>query len=523
MGIDIHHFTYPGYKADRALLGADQKLFGHHSLAQACEVVDYFGGMGPGTGPRGKDPVLRARIRAFRKDRGWASHYLALNAAFLAHDRQRSIFSPFSGEDVPILGSIPLGPYQVTLLMDRGRLLVFIGIGHMPVGLYQPDENLFVILTKYTLNMRGVLGNVLAHMLSHADLWLAWIRRAQAGPLPRAYVIGDNRPGHFIKQSLAYLDAHEAEILAFSAGGGLLVSVPDWCAMDPFTLIPSLAPLPRLQVPSDRLTETMLLEGYDAHRVYRFTTHRDPAWLRRRFAALETPAARSSAASPDLLSGGGRRFRVMISIDAERQRILNQEEAFRFVLQRLGDVCAAEGRALDIVWDGWTVPDVPSKRDLEVMARIEAMVARITSDLALPPGQRIDIFGRSAQAKVPVVAECDLVFVTQGTGAVIPCWLLKRPTIVYHVASMVHDRSCLDDEAVFSVDQRAVGEPPSDDPLAVQHRRFTLAPWGLEEAMGRALSSSVAITRLAAFQPVAVRPHGLADAGSGAAGPAPAP
>jgi hypothetical protein len=474
-GLDMRHFRYPGHEADPA-------AFGSHPWVMGCEVVDHFGRMGPGEGPHAADRLLRERIRTSYRHATWVAHYKALNAAFLAHEGDRRIPSPLSGGEATILGSVPIGPYQFTLCLDGERLVVAIGIGYMAVGILYPAEALFLVLTPYPLNMRSVLRVFMDHMLQRPQTWLGWIHRAQAGSLRRAYLIGDNRPGHFIRQSLAYLDAQEAEIHAFSAAGGLLLPVPDWCAMDPFTLIPGLAPLERREVPSEALTLTVLQDGHDAHRVYRFDIHRDPSWLRRRFAAL--------APVDDVPALPGRRFRVLISIDAESGRFLNQEEAFRFVLRQLVQACARDGRILDVAWDGWTVPGVPSPRDLEILERIEAVVGRITKGLS-GLGEQLRLFGRSAQEKVPAVAECDLAFVTQGTGAVIPCWLLKRPTVIYHVASMVQDRSCLDDTVAFNVDQRAVIEMPPEEGRPVHQRRFSLAHWGLDEAMRRALGGSL--------------------------------
>jgi hypothetical protein len=179
----------------------------------------------------------------------------------------------------------------------------------------------------------------------------------------------------------------------------------------------------------------------------------------------------------------------MLSIDAERERILNQAEAFAFVLRILSEACRAEGSSLEVVWDGWTVPEEPDERDLMVQARIKAMIGRILDELDIPIARQTQIFDRSALAKIPELEDCDLVLVTQGTGAVIPCWLLRRPTITYHVASMIHDRSCLEDDVAFNVDQRAVLEPAGINGA----RQFELAFWGLEDALRRAVGQRLSI------------------------------
>ena len=476
-GLDMRHFRYSGNDAAPA-------EFGSHALAMGCELVGHFGRHGAGDGPHGTDVALRDRARVSYAHTAWGPRYRALNAAFLAHEPDRSIPSPLSGREARVLGSVPIGPYQFMLCLDDGRLIVSIGIGNMVVGILYPASNLLLVLTAYPLNLRSILRILLDHVTHRPQAWLGWIRRAEAGALRRAYVIGDNRPGHFVRESLAYLDAYEAEIGAFAAKGGLLLPVPQWCFMDPFTLIPSLAPLERREVAAEALTMTVLLDGYDAHRVYRFGIHPDAAWLRRRFAAMPAPVQPlEEAPAPG-------RFRVLISLDAERGRVANQEEAFRFVLRRLGAACAAQGRALEVAWDGWTLSALPSERDQEVLARIETAIAGITAGLDVPLVRQIRIFSRSAQEKVPVVDGCDLAFVTRGSGAVVPCWLLQRPTVVYQVASQSQDISCVDPRMAFSIDQRAVEELPPEPPT--QHR-FALALWGLEEAMQQALGDRLSI------------------------------
>ncbi len=478
LGLDIRHIRLPGREPEPA--------FGSAALTAACEIVDVLGPMGPGEGPHGADAGLHGRIRTHYRHATWLARYRALNAAFLAHEGGRAIHSPLSGGEALILGSLPLAQYQVTPCLDGEKLILLIGIGYMPVGLLYPAENLFLVLTNYRLNMRQVLGLVLADILHRALPWRDWLRRAMTTGLRRAYVIGDNRPSHFIRESLAYLDAEEEALLGFARKGGLLVQVTDWCAMDPYTVLPTLAPLDRLAIRSEALTETLLLAGYDAHRVHRTGIHPNSDWLRRRLA----PRIESAAGA-----GAGRRFRLAISLDAERERVVNAVEIFRFVLRKLGEACAEDGAALEVVWDGWTVSGEASARDREIIGRIKAMIAAITRDLPVTLAVQKRVFGRAALAKLPELASCDLVITTQGTGGVVASWLLRRPTIVYHVARVASNMADLDPSTVISVDQRAVDEVSPDDPRAGGHQRFTLAPWGMEEALCRAVGDRLAIRR----------------------------
>lgn len=469
-GIDIRHFSYPGRLKDVV-------SFGRAALLAKCRLLDTFpiGSADAVKGPQFKG--IRRQAAAVYRPRDWVPRLVAMNEDFLKHRRQRTHYSPLSDEEAEILGSVVIGPRQATFCLDQDRLIVLLEVGREPIGMFYPAENLFLTLSRHPLGPRSSLNEFLQHFLAHPQPFADWVRRARGRGLTRVFVIGDNRPGHFIKQSLAYLDIQEASLIAFAERGGLLAVVPDWCAIDPFAVIPALRKLDRLEIRSSRLTQTFVLGGYDAHRVYRLNTHREGSWLRRRLGVGPARPARDG------------RFKVMLSIDAERERIINQADAFAFVLKTLSDACEADGSSLEVVWDGWTVPEQPNERDLAVQARIEGMIGAILEKLDIRIARQARIFDRSALAKIPELEDCDLVLVTQGTGAVIPCWLLRRPTITYHAAAMINDRSCLEDDVAFNVDQRAVLESPG----ASAGHQFELALWGLEDALRRAVGSRLVI------------------------------
>ena len=477
-GLDARHFTFCGREHDRG--------FGGPALAAACEILDIFGPLGPGKGRLATDRLLHERIRTAYRHKPWMQRYNALNADFLASRRPRHIYAPLSGTEATILGSVTLGRYQLTPCLDGSRLVLLISIGHKPLGLYHPAENLFLVLTNFAVGARGAVRDMLQHFLTRPLLWAEWLRRSVTSGLRRAYVLADNRPSHFVRQSLAYLDSQEEAIVEFARKGGLLVVSPDLCAMDPLALFPALVSLDRLEVAGDRLTETLLEVGLDAHRVYRFNIYHDAAWLRRRLAPTIEAATRERAQE-------GRSFTVMISLDAERERVVNDVEAFRFVLRKLGEACGPAGFALDVIWDGWTVSGNPGERDREVISRIETMIAQITDGLEAPLGRERRIFDRSSLAKVSELVGCDLAITTQGTGAQVVSWLLQRPTIVYHVAEAATNRSYLDEASVVDMDGRAVSELTANAAGATAHQRFSLAFWGLEDALRRAVGHRLAI------------------------------
>jgi hypothetical protein len=468
-GIAPENFSYRGPVRDPARHGIKAML-------ARCRHVQ----LGRRDRPADLPPFTAEDVQAYRSA-AWGEHLRAFHAAYLAGGR-RMLHSPLHHCAVPVLGEFLADTHQIYLALHEGELFFFIFVGRLPQGVYYPARDLFLLLRPNWLDPANAVWRLLRVFLAEPVRFARFLARAMQGQLRRGFVVGDPRPGHFLKESLAYLDAAEPQLRGFVARGGLLVLIGDWCAMDPLAVLPELGRGDVLTVNSPDAALGLLDMGVDAHRVYRFKTHEDPAWLRRRFGLL--PGAASADAT---------RFRVMLSVDAERQRVLNQVEVFRFVLRRLGEDCARRGETLEVVWDGWTVPRWQNDKDRMVMARIEARIADITQDLGVAIARHIPIFGRSSFAKVAEIASCDLVLTTQGTGALLPSWLLERPTIVYHVAAMVPNRSDLSEATVVQLDQRAVIEESAG---AAEHgSRFTLALWGVDDALVRAVGERLGMQR----------------------------
>jgi hypothetical protein len=453
----------------------DPALHGPHALARRCRIVT----LEAAGSAEGLPRFTRDDIRPWR-GAPWIEALGEFQAACL-EGRERALISPLHRAPARVLGELVLEALQIVVALRDGALCFFLLAGRIPQGVYYPARDLFLVLSPFPLDHRAALTRMLGFLLPRPLPLARWLARALRGALRPAFVVGDMRPGHFLKESLAYLDAREAALLGFLDRGGLLVLIADWCAMDPLAVLPSLRRGDALLLRSARAAERCLDLGLDAHRVFRTKSHPDAGWLRRRL-GVAAPASDPS------------RFRVLLSVDAERGRVLNQVEAFRFVLRRLRAACRARGMALDVVWDGWTVPHLPGERDLAVMAKIEAAIATITADPEAAPDTETRIFGRSFAAKVPDIAGCDLAIATQGTAALLPSWLLERPTIVYHVASQIPNRSDLAEHSVIQLDQRAVIEE-RPDAAAAHGLRFSLALWGVEDALVRAVGERLGLVR----------------------------
>lgn len=484
-GINLLHFSYPGRVAD-------QGTYGTRAILQNCSFLNFFRDDDPG----GWGEDLKSRVLEAYSSGQWARSYQAINGDFFKHKyKARCLYSPLHDREIRILGGILLNRFQILVCEIEAELCFFFLLGKTAYSIYYPSKNLFLNLDAYIENNEGILNNFMTWLLTRPREFAAWVSLARNGQLKRVFVIGDNRPGHYIRQSLAYIDKNLDElILPFINKGGLVAVIRDWCFIDPLTVLPELNAANLLLFASKEAGENMLSLGLDVHRVYRYSTQKGSEWLRHRLAMsrIREIEKQKHALVNEAKQGKRSCFKLMISIDSEKKRVLNQVEVFQFVLRKLGLACREAGLNLEVVWDGWTVAHNISPKDVLVMENIENVIAEILDGLNFPLSQ-VRIFGRNAEGKVDEIQDCDLAIVTQGTGAVIPCWLLKRPTIIYHVSEAISERSCLDENYAYNIDSSAI-LPASDNPRLVLHeRKFSIALWGMEKALIKAAGDKLPI------------------------------
>jgi hypothetical protein len=481
-GIPAEHFSRSG-------LPFDKEKHGARPFAAICSMVNPCTGVHDGDHPCINDRDLKARVDAEYKGAIWTKRLLVYTEAFMLSKPGFRLASPLRKRQIKPLGGIVSGRFQIMPGIEDNKLVFFLLLGKQPHAIFYPAERLFLNLTVVSAGVRidrNILTDLLALFLRNPLAFARWIDRSLNGGLRKTYLIGDNRPGHFIKESLAFLHREEETLLnPYLDARGHITIVPDWCVIDPIKLFPRIEETDRLFVHSDRVTMMLLEGGWNVHRVYRMTIFPQATWLRERVSRLDL----AGAPKPP-----GKRFKLAFVVDAEKGRMVNQTEMFRFVIQTIGEACRKTGEELEVVWDGWTAGERPNAHDLKMMGKIEEHIAAITQDIGVDFTQT-RVFGRTALGKIPFLKDADLVLAVQGTGAVVPCWLLGRATISYHVAEILKDRSCLDEAVAVNVDLDAL-ELTDDDNRGVGHlTHFRMAFWGMEEAMVAALRGRITFER----------------------------
>lgn len=458
LGIDPRHIRPPKAAAERM-------HFGVQRIVAQCVHYNPFreetlpGGIG--------QDIARNTLRLYALPQ-WQKARDKGREAFFAGGRAR-YHSPLDGAKLLSLGSI-FGRRFDYHLLDGPHLRILLTLGASAYAIYYPDRNVMVHLTAYEEHRAGILQPLVALLLGSWRGVEDWIAAADRSILKRSFVIADNRPAHFLTQTLGFVDSCWPVVERFQADENLVAVARDWCFVDPVKVFPALRKGPLLSARSDQLTQLCLDMRLSMQRVARVNAFKSVEWVKR-------VAPNTGEASAD------RPFTAWIAIDAEKERFLNQVPALAALIDMLGQ----GGRPLKIIWDGWTAIEGQwSEKDQRIVDRIDAITAEIAA-LASTPFEQDRIYGRTFEYKLSRTAHCDLALATHGTASIMPSIIRKVPTITYHVPKMLALTGYAEDETWFPVAQEGIAMGPV---LAkIDHEQaFTVTPDELIAAAERALA-----------------------------------
>lgn len=117
---------------------------------------------------------------------------------------------------------------------------------------------------------------------------------------------------------------------------------------------------------------------------------------------------------------------VCIQIRTNQRNFLKKQEHIIFAIKELSkefpDIC--------YVIDGHSLTDAILTPDESLLNRENEVFKSIARDL--PSDIRIiNIIGDQLRNKIPTYELCDLFIGSIGSGGVIPCWMLKKPAVMY--------------------------------------------------------------------------------------------
>lgn len=414
------------------------------------------------------------------KGTGWANGIAAIHDTFFAGTKPM-LYSPLDGKALPLQAEL-FGSrlrWGQWLVLDHQPLRVLILESNAPIGIWYPDRPCFFLLRPSLPSAAFDLRQLIASILKRPAEFLTWLDAAKRPGAPRAFILAEPRPAHFMGQSLGFIDRElDQTVLPFLAQGNLIVTLTDRAFVDPLRAFPQLRTFPHLTMRSDDAPGMLRRLGAHCRMNDRRLSHTSFAWADRLRGDVDASGI----------------FGVWISIDAERMRYENQVEGLCACLQRLAEAARAAGQTLKVLWDGWTVPAglTPSPNDRAVIDRITQIVAEIREKCGVSFTEE-RLYGRSVEDKIALSSGCRIAIATYGTATILPSQVLDVPTVTYQIAEILTEEDMrsgrnLNINNAFPVPTEFV-VTVFDEPKKVHLRRFRMETPALLETLDRALKA----------------------------------
>jgi len=378
------------------------------------------------------------------------------------------------GSSVNVCSECHFFRFSLSFFVDDGDHCIFVTASTMPLFIFNLNTSTLHFTTWYRGSSKRDLIAILAHIFWKNVSYKTLFSPPRSSER-RALVVGDPRPTHFIRQSLAYVEwALDEHILPFLDAGGEIWIVRDHCFVDPASIFPQLH---RGRIVYTNEAGACLQFGFGTRhmrRIYRVdleSTSMD--FATRMLQQYESPQQQDQA-----------QFRCLISLDLEKGRFLNQEECLPKIVDFLAQKAKQKGRKLTLVWDGWTLKpfNISDEKDNKIIAKAISLINNFNIDNKI---ENMFIFNKTFDEKMKSARSCNLAITTHGTAALLPCRLLKIPTVTYHVSAAMGYTEEVDPDASFPVSQEFIQEELAEEGTPVNRRRFSVDPEGIFQAIAR--------------------------------------
>ncbi|WP_203075662.1 hypothetical protein [Falsiroseomonas ponticola] len=483
LGIAPEHFS-------NAAARREPETFGLQALLDKTTIIDPF--LVPEIEGVADIEALREEIRQHYarsvKAVGWANGIAAIHDSFFA-GTQPMIQSPLDGKALRLKAEL-FGSrlrWGQWLVLDHQPLRVLVLESNAPIGIWYPDKPCFLLLREAVPSAAFDLRQLIASILKRPAEFLQWLDAASRPGAPRAFILAEARPAHFMGQSLGFIDRElEQTVLPFLAQGNMIVTLTDRAFVDPLRAFPQLRQFAHMTMRIEEAPGMLRRLGVHCRLNDRRLSHTSFAWAERLRGDVDSSGI----------------FGVWISVDAERMRYENQVEGLSACLRRLAEAARARGQALKVLWDGWTVPAglMPTPNDRAVIDRITQIAAEIRENCGVSFTEE-RLYGRSVEDKIALSGGCRLAIATYGTATILPSQVLDVPTVTYQIAEILTEEDMrsgrnLNIANAFPVPTEFVVTVFAE-PQKVHLRRFRMETPALLETLERAI---------AAVPPVAVPP-----------------
>lgn len=374
------------------------------------------------------------------------------------------IISPFTGKKIRLSSECSFGRFRLSFFEEDGFPCVIVWIGQkaifcfdflrkIAIDLYESKENLFAII-------RDIIYYILINKIEYSTIF------DFNADSKRLFVIADERPTHFFRQTLGYIDINIDKIIPFIENGGGVLIIKDRCFIDPVKIFSEIKNSDFAYV-SDKAASLSISKDVKYSRKFYRTTDESLNWLNR------IVAKKSNDEVDNFLI-------FHLCLDVEKNRFLNQIEVFREVFDFLKVFSTLKNKEIKIFVDGWSIKDFGiSGKDKEIFEKIDHCFNEINKDFNF---KYEEIYSLDFVKKINKISISNFSICTHGTAALIPSKILKKPTITYHVKEVMLGEMEFDSGSSYRVDECYIKEC-EDQGLPIDRRNFSVDPQGVIEKL----------------------------------------
>lgn len=374
------------------------------------------------------------------------------------------IISPFTGRQIRLSSECSFGRFRLSFFEEDGYPCVIVWIGQKPIfcfdflrkiaiDLFNSKENIFAII-------RDIIYYILINKIDYSTIF------DFNDESKRLFVIADERPTHFFRQTLGYIDVNINKIIPFIENGGGFLIIKDRCFIDPVKIFSEIKNSDFAYV-SDKTASLNISKDVKYSRKFYRTSDESLCWLNRILAKKSNDRIDNSII-------------FHLCLDVEKNRFLNQIDVFRGVFDFLNIFASLKNKDIKIFVDGWSIKDFGvSGRDKEIFEKIDHCFNEINKGFNF---DYEEIYSLDFVKKINKISMSNFSICTHGTAALIPSKILKKPTITYHVKEVMLGEMEFDSQSSYRVDECYIKEF-GDQGLPIDRRNFSVDPQGVIEKL----------------------------------------
>jgi len=385
---------------------------------------------------------------------------------FLGH---KNLFIVINGTTYKITSELYFGAYQVMFSLFEEEPVVLVRCGVRLIGfVYIKSLTYFHTASKEKAEKFATIFVKIFFHLKHNCI----NKLFSENPQKRVLIIADDRPSHFIRQAIGGVYLLREYLSNFTNKNGQIFYLEDKCLVNPRVAFGE-------SVKNDisaKYEEDVYLSGVGdsmlIHRIYRSSIE-SVEWMRYYLNELnlKTENSISSTKTKSLC--------LLVSLEVEKSRWLNQQEQVSLLIKRINLLSIRYKLKLVIYVDCWTFSDFATDAEINqsnVVKRADSIVEAIQEHSGCKLHR---IYTKRFTDKVIEIAGIDIAITPHGTAALIPCKILKKPTITFGSKAQLKHTEDLDMNCWFPLSGEFIDEDKGNDGIGFPLHKYCVSSHGI--------------------------------------------